>query len=144
MSTGGHCGNPHRTAKLSLPDGVSLGVIIGPGGDNFKWVVRETGVRFVSLTNERIILAGGLAQVAAARRLLAGQIQALQEADERGTLENLQELLQMNCLLGPWISYKSRHQRAPVRLLRAYSAALSDRFRRCPAALQSDCYGQGR
>ncbi len=86
---GGRFGNGHPAAVLSLPDGVSSGEIIGPGGDNIKWVKRETGVRFVSVTDDGISLGGGPAQVAAARRLLDGQMRAMQEADEGGRLESV-------------------------------------------------------
>lgn len=84
----GSGGNPHRTAVLTLPDGVSFLAVIGPGGDNVKWVQRETGVRFVNVTDDGITLGGGPAQVAAACRLLDGQMRALQlqESGERGRL----------------------------------------------------------
>ena len=93
---GGLSGNPHRTAVLSLPDGVLPGVIVGSGGDNVKWVVRETGVRFVSVTDNNITLGGAPAQVAAARRLLERQMRALQEAGEQGRLRLESDFLK-NC-----------------------------------------------
>ena len=83
---GGRSGNAPPAAVLSLPDGVSPGEMIGPGGDNVKWVKRETGVRFVGVTDDGISLGGGPAQVAAARRLLNGQMRALQEAGEQSKL----------------------------------------------------------
>ena len=83
---GGHVDLTRPAAVLVLPDGVSPGEMIGPGGNNVKWVKRETGVRFVGVTVDGITLGGGPAQVAAARRLLEGQMRALQEAGERGQL----------------------------------------------------------
>ncbi len=86
---GGHFGSGPPAAVLSLPSGISPGEIIGPSGDNIKWVKRETGVRFVNVTDDGISLGGGPAQVAAARRLLDGQMRAMQEAGERGILESV-------------------------------------------------------
>lgn len=44
----------------------------------------ETGVPFVYVMDDGINIGGGPAQVAAARRLLEGQMRALQKAGERG------------------------------------------------------------
>lgn len=62
---------------IDLPDGISPGVIIGPGADNLKWLKRETGVSRINVTDHGITINGHPSAISAAERLLNGQIQAL-------------------------------------------------------------------
>lgn len=66
------------SAVLPLPAGVLPSDVIGPGGENVKWLKRQTGVRRINVTRRGgIVIHGEHARVAAARPLLEGQLQAL-------------------------------------------------------------------
>ena len=81
----GRGGDSAARAFLLLPEGVSPRQVIGPGGENCKWLVSETGVRFIGVTDEGISLGGLAPQVEAARRLLERQLRALQEGGKHTT-----------------------------------------------------------